>query len=118
MGEKKGVMTKEGGRKGGRKVEGEGDRKSAQRAGGRRENVHSPNGFYHLPILLTQHRQTSRKKNETLLSLSRRKSMDEMKTPKNKTKKQTQRWPSCREVVSMHTLFKTGNQLSEQSPLG
>lgn len=118
MGEKKGVRTKEeGARKGGRKDEGEGDRKSAQRAGGRRENVHSPNCFYHLPILLTQHRQTSRKKNETILSLSRRKSMDEMKTPKNKAKKQTQRWPSCHEVGSVRTLLKTGNQLSEQSLL-
>lgn len=73
MGEKKGVRTKEeGARKGGRKDEGEGDRKSAQRAGGRRESVHSPNCFYHLPVLLTQHRQTSRKKNETLLSIKKK----------------------------------------------
>lgn len=56
-------------------------------------------------------------KNETLLSLSRRKSMDEMKTPKNKAKKQTQRRPSCREVGFVCTLLKTGNQLSEQSLL-
>lgn len=64
MGEKKGVRTKEeGARKGGRRVEGEGDRQEECRVGRRKKRKRTlSKWFYHLPILLIQHRQTSKGK--------------------------------------------------------